>query len=535
MTETDNTNMNDKIDEYAKFLIALNSEFEKSLRKLNIVTNEIVSIEKILNEQDWNTNTLKIASVQRSAHSINISIGDLLLPNSCQNLLDDINKAKRLSSEFRIEVLKPANINNLVLNSHPKTICSIAENAKKTLTDLLHKKCTEKLSQLPNINSDRTETTPKVIEQIALYLTTALCIFISCSILYKQINSTEKKDESNIIASNIDSSKENNDSAIKKALRDLSTELGKLPKIPLDKSIVNGQDLTSANETIKKILEIAETIKPLTELFKKDSPQIKLLESIKDINEDRITAIKSYILKEPQSVPKKESDETNSIAVSQANYIKKLQDEVISPLKASAKSHKEEYEKIKTLLEKKESMVSDKKQIPVAIIIPIEGTFNPNSKLFINFVKTIKSELIKNKILNVKVFWEANAKIEEYTDENQNAMMQQGWNEVVSEPDSATANLVLNKMQLKVCEIIYVLGPKSTVSPKIQTSMYLNGNRCNIIYAGTPGEKLVNSFLNSWVEVAKINRGSFRIVNLVNPDDSTDLINELLKIIQEKN
>jgi hypothetical protein len=204
-------------------------------------------------------------------------------------------------------------------------------------------------------------------------------------------------------------------------------------------------------------------------------------------------------------------------------------------LKESAKSHREEYEKMKRLLERKESIISDKKQIPVAIIIPIEGTFNPNSKLFINFVKTIKSELIKNKIPNVKVFWEANAKIEEYTDENQNAMMQQGWNEVVSEPDSATANLVLNKMQLKVCEIIYVLGPKSTVSPKIQTSMYLNGNRCNIIYAGTSGEKLVNSFLNSWVEVAKINRGSFRIVNLVNPDDSTDLINELLKIIQEKN
>ena len=184
------------------------------------------------------------------------------------------------------------------------------------------------------------------------------------------------------------------------------------------------------------------------------------------------------------------------------------------------------------LTEQIKPKVSEWSKHRIAIIIPIEKTFSPNKPIFDNLVAQLKNELARNKIMDARIFWESNAQIEEYTEETKAKMMQRNWDGGVSEPEMTTAKNVLDKMGFKQCEVIYILGPNSTVVPKIETAMYLNGNKCSIINIRTT-DKLNTRFLNSWLEVAKINGGTFRMVD-AQDNNPADIIKEIINIAQNK-
>ena len=449
--------------------------------------------------------------------------------------IEEINKNTKLLKDDTDQIFKM--VYEIHTNSNPKPDFGHTEiittlNAMKLQIDQNDHSPTEKIPM----------AILKIIRNITPYFTLAFCFIILSILLWPlfRTNSTDKKEASNTETAITDSTKKENEKTLKDFfLSELSRELAKLPKIPNEKSIVNGKDLSSANETINQIKGIAETIKPLAELLKKDSPEINLLESIKGMPKDRITAIQAYISKELPTKQKESTNDNSNLITLQSNYIKDLnnyikglQDKVITPLQISAEKHAQEYDKIKNLINNKKQGVSETIQHPVAIIIPIDKTFGPNKSIFNILADQLKNDLAKNKITNARIFWESNAQIEEYTDETKANMMQRNWDGGVSEPEMTTAKNVLEKMEFKKCEIIYILGPNSTVVPKIETAMYLNGNKCSIINIRT-SDKLNTRFLNSWLEVAKINGGAFRMVDAQN-NSATDIIKEITNIAQNK-
>lgn len=365
----------------------------------------------------------------------------------------------------------------------------------------------------------------ETIKSIIPFVTLGFCIFITLIVMFPMKNEEIYANENQNLKLLFDNQAVSVNSHTTKELNTLPSKIRGLPD---GQSIVNTSELDKVKITFAALIETNNTIK---DQVGKDQPWIKFLEKTTNIDKTKLEIIQDYITKEIPKTQKNDNDKANDITL-RAKQTKDLYEKETAILKEKELKLTKENENLKELLKNKDLKELSTKESLIAIILPVEKSFSPNKPIFDNLVAQLKNDLAKNKIMNARIFWESNAQIEEYTEEAKANMMQRNWDGGVSEPEMATAKNVLEKMEFKRCQVFYILGPNSTVVPKIETAMYLNGNKCSIINIRT-SDKLNTRFLNSWLEVAKINGGAFRMVDALN-NNPTDIIKEIINIAQNK-
>jgi hypothetical protein len=450
-------------------------------------------------------------------------------------LINIPNKDEQLSS-LKGTINHTLTIFNNTAAETQKAIKEIIENTAVNIVGDIQANLNEIKTQKDQVEDVSNEETTIAFlvkpENIVTLLTFALCSIILFTLLRTLFigSYTEKVPQQKIESVTTDSNKGLDKNEINRLIKsELASQLPKPITLPENISLINNDELTKATNVISAYCELAHNVETIKKQLDNDSKPMSLLQAIGQIDDKKILAIQEYIKKD-LPIAKMPLKETPKAADSQ-NEIKNLEN-TISDLRTKIGSQNTEIDQLKNSSKQTKSEVSESSQHPTAIIIPIEKTFSPNKPIFDNLIAHLKNDLSKNKITNARIFWESNAQIEEYTDETKANMMQRNWDGGVSEPEMTTAKNVLEKMEFKKCEIIYILGPNSTVVPKIETAMYLNGNKCSIINIRT-SDKLNTRFLNSWLEVAKINGGAFRMVDALN-NNPTDIIKEITNIAQNK-
>lgn len=167
-----------------------------------------------------------------------------------------------------------------------------------------------------------------------------------------------------------------------------------------------------------------------------------------------------------------------------------------------------------------------------AIIIPTQD-FNPATKDKALFIELMKKLLAKKQIApdELKVFIDRNGRLVEINEENKVNVLNENFNDVISNINGATINDFLNSTESKY-DCVFIRGPDSSVKPEIVNAVWFNGNRCSVIY--TVKGKVTNDDyprLNQWRNLTILNQGKLRLTILKDTESANDSADSIIKEI----
>jgi len=167
-----------------------------------------------------------------------------------------------------------------------------------------------------------------------------------------------------------------------------------------------------------------------------------------------------------------------------------------------------------------------------AIIIPTQD-FNPATKDKALFIELMKKLLAKKQIApdELKVFIDRNGRLVEINEENKVNVLNENFNDVISNINGATINDFLNSTGSKY-DCVFIRGPDSSVKPEIVNAVWFNGNRCSVIY--TVIGKVTNDDyprLNQWRNLTILNQGKLRLTILKDTESANDSADSIIKEI----
>jgi hypothetical protein len=167
-----------------------------------------------------------------------------------------------------------------------------------------------------------------------------------------------------------------------------------------------------------------------------------------------------------------------------------------------------------------------------AIIIPTQD-FNPATKDKALFIELMKKLLAKKQIApdELKVFIDRNGRLVEINEENKVNVLNENFNDVISNINGATINDFLNSTDSKY-DCVFIRGPDSNVVPEIINAVWFNGNRCSVIY--TVKVKVTNDDyprLNQWRNLTILNQGKLRMTILKATESANDSAESIIKEI----